>query len=284
MVAPLLALLLFQAPSTQLTAAADSLHAGSVDVAIDLAQHYTWNHPKDPEGFLILGDAWAAKKPMGGLQALQNYRLARDLEPKDPDPPYRMAQLALRLGGDGERILQESLERVMAVDPLYKNAWQMWLLAYRNTDRREAMIKILWPFVSNPIVKGRLAQLEIENEAYGTADSLLAGAIHADTTDPEWLALRAQSSLEQGDTILGFGTYERALAHADRDTADVLWHQIVGIATPAELIAWSKGIPPNEKGSWIESFWARRNPDLFAGVNTRVLEHFQRLRYARRHY
>lgn len=285
MVAPLLALLVFQAPSTQLTAAADSLHAGSVDAAIDLAQHYTWNHPKDPEGFLLLGDAWAAKKPMGGLQALQNYRLARDLEPKDPDPPYRMAQLALRLGGaDGERILQESLERVMAVDPLYKNAWQMWLLAYRNTDRREAMIKILWPFVSNPVVKGRLAQLEIENESYGTADSLLAGAIAADSTDPQWLALRAQSSLERGDTILGFGTYERALAHADRDTADVLWHQIVGIATPAEFVAWTRGVPPAEKGDWIESFWARRNPDLFAGVNGRVLEHFQRLRYARRMY
>lgn len=285
MVAPLLALFLLQAPSTQLTAAADSLHAGSVDAAIDLAQHYTWNHPKDPEGFLLLGDAWAAKKPMGGLQALQNYRLARDLEPKDPDPPYRMAQLALRLGGaDGERILQESLERVMAIDPLYKNAWQMWLLAYRNTDRREAMIKILWPFVSNPVVKGRLAQLKIENESYGTADSLLAGAIAADSTDPQWLALRAQSSLERGDTILGFGTYERALAHADRDTADVLWHQIVGIATPAEFVAWTKGVPPAEKGDWIESFWARRNPDLFAGVNDRVLEHFQRLRYARKHY
>ncbi|HET7199735.1 MAG TPA: hypothetical protein VFI80_02835, partial [Burkholderiales bacterium] len=266
-------------------AAADSLHAGSVDAAIDLAQHYTWNHPKDPEGFLLLGDAWAAKKPMGGLQALQNYRLARDLEPRDPDPPYRMAQLALRLGGaDGERILQESLERVMSIDPLYKNAWQQWLLAYRNTDRREAMIKILWPFVSNPVVKGRLAQLEIENESYRTADSLLAGAIAADSTDPQWLALRAQSSLERGDTILGFGTYERALAHADRDTADVLWHQIVGISTPAEFVAWTKGVPPAEKGDWIESFWARRNPDLFAGVNGRVLEHFQRLRYARRMY
>lgn len=285
MVASLLALLLLQAPSTQLMAAADSLHAGSVDAAIDLAQHYTWNHPKDPEGFLLLGDAWAAKKPMGGLQALQNYRLARDLEPRDPDPPYRMAQLALRLGGaDGERILQESLERVMSIDPLYKNAWQQWLLAYRNTDRRQAMIKILWPFVSNPIVKGRLAQLEIENESYGTADSLLAGAIHADTADPQWLALRAQSSLEQGDTTLGLTTYERALTHAERDTADVLWRQIIGIATPAELIAWSNGVPPGEKGSWIESFWARRNPDLFAGVNARVFEHFQRLRYARKHY
>ncbi|HYK12276.1 MAG TPA: hypothetical protein VEV39_15855, partial [Gemmatimonadales bacterium] len=285
MVAPLLFLALLQAPNTQLAAVADSLHAGSIDVAIDLAQRYTWDHRKDAAGYLLLGDAWAAKKPMGGLQALQNYRLARDLEPKDPDPPYRMAQLALRLGGaDGERILRESLERVMSIDPLYKNAWQQWLLAYRNTDGREQMIKILRPFAANPTVKGRLAQLEIENESYHTADSLLAGAIAADSTDPEWLALRAQSSLEQGDTVLGFGTYARALAHADRDTADVLWRQIVGIVTPAEYVAWAKGVRPGEKGSWIESFWARRNPDLFAGVNNRVLEHFERLRYARRQY
>jgi len=288
MALPLALLLLLQAPSTlptQLAAAQDTLKAGAVDAAIDLAQHYVWKNPRDPNGFLELGDAWAAKKPMGGLQALQNYRAARDLEPKDPDPPYRMAQLALRLGGaDGERILQESLERVMALDPLYKNAWWEWLLTYRNAGGRADMIKRLRPFAADPTVKARLAQLEIENESYGAADSLLAGAIAADSADPEWLALRAQSALETGDTLIGFAVYQHALDHADRDTTNQLWRQIVGITTPAEYVAWMRGVPPAERGAWIESFWARRNPDLFAGANLRILEHFERLRYARKHF
>lgn len=284
---PLVALFLLvqaQAPA-QLSAVADSVHAGRVDAAIDLAQHYVWSHPKDPAGFLALGDAWASKTPMGGLQALQNYRLARALEPKDPDPPYRMAQLALRLGGaDGERILRESLERVLSLDPLYGNAWREWLLTYRNAGGRGDMIKRLRPFAANPAVQARLAQLEIENESYAEADSLLNAAIAADSGNPDWLALRAQSALEHGDTAVGFATYERALAHADRDTSDALWRQIVGIATPAEYVAWKAGIAPGQKGAWIESFWARRNPDLFAGVNLRIAEHFTRLRYARKHY
>src|SRR5256886_14079945 len=68
------------------------------------------------------------------------------------------------------------------------------------------------------------------------------------------------------------------------DSASVLWRQVVGIATPSELRAWWAGVPPEAKGTWLESFWARRNPNLFASTNHRIVEHFSRLRYARKHY
>src|SRR5439155_1022627 len=68
------------------------------------------------------------------------------------------------------------------------------------------------------------------------------------------------------------------------DSANVLWRQVVGIATPSELRAWWAGVPPEAKGTWLESFWARRNPNLFASTNHRIVEHFSRLRYARKHY
>ena len=99
-----------------------------------------------------------------------------------------------------------------------------------------------------------------------------------------WLALRAQSALEAGDTVTGLVYYRRALAAASNDSTDALWRQIVGIATPGEVRAWQAGLPRDQKGPWLESFWARRNPDLFAGVNHRIAEHFARLRYARAHY
>src|SRR5439155_27258037 len=37
-------------------------------------------------------------------------------------------------------------------------------------------------------------------------------------------------------------------------------------------------------GGWLVSFWPRRNPNLFAATNHRIVEYFSRLRYARKHY
>ncbi len=78
--------------------------------------------------------------------------------------------------------------------------------------------------------------------------------------------------------------YQRALANAAQDSTDALWRQVVGIATPEEILAWGVGLPPEQKAGWLRSFWARRNPNLFAGINHRIAEHFERWRYARREY
>lgn len=268
-----------------LQAAAESLAAGHVKAAIALAQHYTWDHPRDARGFLALGDAYAARLPTGRFRAIDNYRRARSLSPGDPEPPYRIAQMALRLGGDdGERTMRENLDRVLAMDPEYKNAWGEWLLAYRNAGGRARMIERLRSFEARPGVRLRIAQLYIESEEYGAAGALLDSVLATDPTDPAALALRAQEAFEDGDTLTGFRFYRRALALAAADSTDMLWRQLIGIATPAEIIAWRAGVAPTDKGRWLERFWARRNPDLFSGVNHRVSEHFARLRYARRHY
>src|SRR3989442_278827 len=78
--------------------------------------------------------------------------------------------------------------------------------------------------------------------------------------------------------------FDRVMRSALRDSSDVLWRQVVGIATPNEIGAWWAGVPPEAKGAWLESFWARRNPNLFASTNHRIVEHFSRLRYARKRY
>jgi len=261
------------------------LGAGKVEDAIATAERYTRTEPRDARGFLVLGDAWFAHMPNGRFEAEAAYREAERLAPRDPEPPYRYAQVGLWLGGDdGEAMARQGLEHALALAPLYGDAWDEWLTLFRNAGSRRHMADLLAPHRDDPVVRSRLALLAIEDERYGDADRLLDAALATDSTNAEWLALRAQSAFEAGDTATGWAFYSRALAHADRDSTDALWHQVVGIAWPYEVREWEAGVPPDRKEGWLESFWARRNPDLFAGVNHRVVEHFARLRYAREHF
>jgi cytochrome c-type biogenesis protein CcmH/NrfG len=290
----LLALLLCAAPGAArgqdslpaaLAQAQALMAAGRIDEAIHAADVYTQHHGRDVRGFLTLGDAYMLKMPSGRYRAARAYEQAQQLAPRDPLPPFKIAQAGLRLGGDdGESMALRGLERVLELDPFYPEAWDDWLTLFRNTGSRGRMRRRLAPFAANPVIKSRIALLDIEDEHYADADRLLDSALATDSANPAWLALRAQSAFEAGDTLTGWTFYRRALAHADRDSTDVLWHQVVGIAWPYEVQLWAAGVAPAKKGAWLESFWARRNPDLFAGVNHRVAEHFARLRYARKHY
>ena len=269
----------------ELLRAGRALDSGRVEDAIRLAERYTTGHQRDPRGFLVLGDAYAARMPAGRFRALEAYRQARRLTPRDPEPSYRMVHIALQLGGDdGERIAREELERIMTLDPLYLDAWSQWLILYRNTGGRRRMIERLVAHRANPVVGARVAQLLIEEELYPEANRLLDSLLATDSSNPAWLALRAQSALESGDTVTGIRIYEQALDHAEAGSTGALWGQAIGIATPDEVRAWAAGVPARLRGPWFMSFWARRNPDLFSGVNRRIAEHFARLRYARRNY
>ena len=261
-----------------------ALQGDSIQRAIKLAERQAQQSPRDPSSFIALGDAYARRMPTGRFRAIEAYRTAVRLAPKDPLPSYRIAQMGLWLGGDdGERIAREGLERVLTLDPFYEDAWELWLTVYRNSGTRGKMVHRLAPHRDVPLIQARIAQLLIEEEEYATANRLLDSALATDAQRPEWLALRAQSAFESGDTAGGNAYYQRALAQAGVDSTGFLWQQAIGIATPAELRAWPAVSLPSS-GAWLESFWARRNPNLFAGVNARVAEHFRRLRYARKNF
>ena len=261
-----------------------ALQGDSIQHAIKLAQRQTQRSPRDPRSFIALGDAYARRIPTGRFRAIESYRTAVRLAPNDPLPSYRIARMGLWLGGDdGERIAREGLERVITLDPFFEDAWELWLTVYRNSGKRRKMVDRLATHRDVPKIQARIAQLLIEEEDYPTADRLLDSALTTDPLRPDWLALRAQSAFESGDTAGGGAYYQRALAQAGADSTAFLWQQVIGIATPAELLTWP-AVPLPSRGAWLESFWARRNPNLFAGVNARVAEHFTRLRYARKNF
>jgi tetratricopeptide (TPR) repeat protein len=268
----------------QLREARTLIAAGKIDDAIQIAERYTRDHSRDAQGFVVLGDAWM-KQPVGRYRAARAYEEAQRLAPNSPEPPFHYAQAGLWLGfDDGESMAQRGLERTLELDPLYPNAWDQWLTLFRNGTSRRRMAERLAPHAADPVIRSRLALLAIESERYDDANRWLDSALATDSTNTAWLALRAQSAFEAGDTLGGWSWYHRALAHADRDSTDALWHQAVGIARSWEVRAWAAGIPRAQKRAWLEAFWARRNPNLFAGINHRVAEHFARFRYARSHF
>src|SRR2546425_8001984 len=114
--------------------------------------------------------------PTGRFRALESYRQAKQLLPHDPEPPYRIAHMGLWLGGDdGERIAREGLERVIELDPLYRDAWDQWLTLYRNAGGRRKMIERLQANTKNPVVRLRIAQLLIEEERYARSEERRVG-------------------------------------------------------------------------------------------------------------
>jgi tetratricopeptide (TPR) repeat protein len=265
--------------------ARDTLARGDLEAAIRLGELYASRYPKDPAGPLLLGDAYMRRMPTGRFRAMEYYRAAQRLEPTSPVPPYRLVVAAFYIGGaDGERIARDALERVLELDPTYPGAWEKWRLLYRSASDRQKVIGLLRPHAALPFVANRLVLLHIEDEQYAAADSVLDGLLVAQPHNAGWLAMRAQSALEAGDTAAGMAFYQRAVADAYADSVGVLWQQVVGIASPEEFLAWEAGIPPRDRGAWLTAFWARRNPDLFAGVNRRIVEHFTRLRYVRQRY
>ncbi len=277
-----------QAPASRWTPLLDSAQAalrdGRVEPAIRFAEQYATRNYRDPAAWLTLGDAYFRRMPAGRFQALRAYEEAMRRAPADPAPAYRYAQVGIYLGGDdGEGIARRGLERVMELDPLHPGAWGQWLLLFRNAGARRRMRDRLEKFEALPDVRARMAWLDIEDELYPIADSILDRLLETDSANPAWLAWRAQSAFEAGDAERGAAFYARALAHAERDTLAALWTQAVGVARPEEIRAWDR-LAAEDRGAWLTAFWARRNPDLFAGANARVAEHFQRLRYARRNY
>ena len=273
---------------TQLAAAESALARGDMDRAVDLARAYTAHHPAAWRGWFVQGEATLRR---GGtdnayrVAAIIAFRHAAQLAPERAEVWDGYGRAGLEMGNaDGELIVHQAYERVLALDALSPNAWENWLKAYRDRSDRERMRRILAQHDSMPEVRARIARLLIEDEQYAAANAVLDSLIALEPRQPGWLALRAQSALEAGDTGAGTALYERAIANADRAGGELLWQQAIGIATPAEIRAWEAGIPAGLRSGFLRSFWARRNPDLFAGINLRIAEHFARLRVARKQF
>lgn len=209
---------------------------------------------------------------------------AGELEPGNPEPFYYLGHVGVALrGDDGEAIARRGLQRVLEIEPRYRDAWQMWERLYRGeAERRAAAAALAW-HSGAPAPDLWRAQLLIELEEYPQAESLLLALAARQPMDPAPRALLSQARFEDGRDDAGAGAYDEALARAGTDTGEVLWRQVRSIATPGERAEWARTAPA-ERATFLRRFWAYRDPRVATAVNERLGEHFRRLREARQSF
>ena len=232
----------------------------------------------------ILGRIWLGWPVYGRWQADSLLTQAGELDPDNPEPFYYLGLVGIALrGDDGEWVARRGLTRVLAIEPLYRDAWSRWLTLYRGPGERREAVAALARHAGDPAPDLWRSQLLIELAEHAEAEALLAGLVLGSPGDPAPRALLAQSLYETGRDVEAAPIYEAALARAEADTGDVLWRQVRSAASPGERERYGR-TPPAGRTDFFHLFWAYRRPDLRAPLNGRIGEHFRRLRDARRAY
>ena len=258
------------------------LAAGQLRSARTLTEALAQQRPDDPAILTLLGRIWLEWPVFGRWRADSLLTRAGALDPENPEPFYYLGQVGLKLrGDDGEMVARRGLERVLALDPKYRDAWSLWTTLYRGGAERTATVDALARHAGNPTADLWRAGLLVELGRHAEAESLFAALARAFPNDPAPRAWLARSLFERGRSGEAAAMYEEALTHAEADTGEVLWHQVRSIASPEERAAYLRA-GPAEREAFLRLFWAKRNPDLRQHVNPRISEHFTRLAEARR--
>jgi len=271
-------------PDTGLVARVESLlGAGQLTQARQVAQAAFRRSPDEPDALLALGRTYLAWPVVGRFRAWRLFEEAARQAPTDPEPRYWQMRTGERLGGvDGERLTRDAFFKLLDLTATHRDMWAIWDRLYRGEGHRRRAVRILEAHADAASLLRR-AILLIELERYAAADSVLANLTAQAGDHVHTLALRAQVAFEAGRAAEGERLYWHAVDRAHADTADLLWRQVVAIATPDEEVAYAV-TAPERRAAFYRGFWARREPDLATPANERLAEHFQRLRGARRDF
>ncbi len=93
-----------------------------LDAAISLLEKSIKLDPKNPDAFLLLGDALNEKTPENGSPAIKNYNLALELNPKSPKAIVRTAKLYQR--AKNYELANSKYKEAQLLDPTYAPAYR----------------------------------------------------------------------------------------------------------------------------------------------------------------
>lgn len=93
-----------------------------LDAGIALLEKAIKLDPKNPENFLLMGDALEEKTPENGSPAIKNYNLALALNPKSPKAIVRTAKLYQR--AKNYELANSKYKEAQALDPTYAPAYR----------------------------------------------------------------------------------------------------------------------------------------------------------------
>ena len=150
-----------------------------LDEAIKLLELAIKLDGKNPESYLILGDALLEKTPRDGSPAIKNYNLALDLNPKSSKGIVRTAKLYQR--ARNYELADQKYKEAQALDPTYAPAF-----------RENAELNMMFN-QSNKAIENWKKYIELNNSTearYRFATSLFSAKKHCDAIN-ELLSVQA---------------------------------------------------------------------------------------------
>ncbi len=236
------------------------------------------------ESLMAVGRAHFARPVIGRYAALEAFRTAARLAPRDPEPLYWQMKVGFYLGSDeGDALAREAILRIFALAPDYEDVWERFQTQYHNRDIWRKADRALAGHPDDVVALEHRAELAVALEEPARADSLLSEVVRRGAPSVAIFLRRAEANFLANRDSAGYRWYDSAMVHADVDSTGAMWDAVWMIASPEEVTA-QDSTTPGERRLFFERFWAKRDPNLVTAQNERIAEHFRRFSYARRYF
>ena len=241
-----------------------------------------------------LGDLYRAR-PNRNWWAVREYRLAMKADSTfRVDALYAIARTAFDLAmTDGYELACDELTQVIRIDPLYKDALEIWwnnIYIQSDSELRDVCSRLEEVAGQGSGSAEMLMYIARIRKRLNQPDSTVCALERLEAFDPEYrkserLVMQAEVLLEQGDTLGFEECYDRSLQNAktEEDYTE-LFRAAEPIFNPAEAAKWDSLETPEQRAAFFNTFWKRRDPDPTTPHNERLLSHFQRLLKAKKQY
>ena len=234
-----------------------------------------------------------------GLDARTSLRTAMKLNPEDANIQYYFGMTfmdkdkKIKLLGS-ERDGRKYFMKTIALDAFHPDAFYQLGRCYEEDPEPDyeaamlAYIKQLWVTLDHPDALTHFARASHYSGRYQHGAALLSqlSRNHGDKTPIvvqtmltqfKALALRSQGNYDQMLQAL-----EMYITQLD-DSEKALYYDLAYVALEDELTSYQAS-PDSAKDALREVFWASRDPNPATVVNERLVEHYQRIMYARIHF
>jgi GWxTD domain-containing protein len=193
-------------------------------------------------------------------------------------------QIALARYAMNEHDTGKELERVLAIDPDYADAYLLmgdWCANFRDDYDRAIVWYTKYLALRPDDARGHrqfgLACLQLENY-----DRILGTLLDFVREHPDAIGLMpvvAQALVKDDKLDMAMGLFSTYVARIDSVEREV-YNDIRPIASDEEARAFAQ-TSGDGRAVFLKQFWSSRDPDITTPVNERLLEHYRRVWYSR---
>jgi len=234
------------------------------------------------------------RNPVLTSRAIRYYRLAVKIDPTSFEALYDLPQAGYVYEKiAGKRVASEALTRLVCQDPLDKNAYRIWRDLVPDKSEKEIRkvdIRLEAFLADHPDSTAWWVDLASDRFYLGETSRALETLAEIARANPQYFSpdiplLRARCCLELGDSARFQEYYNKAVLTAGA-TGDFtsLFREAEPLFYPEAYDQWKNCRDNRDRILFFHRFWAQLNPDPLADRNSRLVEHYRRIRQAEKDY